>query len=233
MPNPLQIADAVDLVDASIQQIWLKDGAVKDTYYDKYMNTETGVTDYYLKDSSLGGLGYASRVTENAVIQSQSPIQGFDQVYTQHEYGKVLPITKRMWFFGIKKRNLEQVVQQLRDACAHEREKLCAELLENGFITSYTHSDDGGNYTINTTGGDAKSLFSSSHTREDAGTNNNNVVYDGINCKCSAVKKSSLINGENLKRKAMATLRKAMSHLQRLNEMTLFREATVPSYMKI
>ena len=84
-----------------------------------------------------------------------------------------------MWFFGIKKRKLENLTQEARRACEHLRELRCAERLSNGFSTSYTASDESGNYSVTTTGGDALELFSTAHTREDGGTNNNNVVYDG------------------------------------------------------
>jgi len=78
MPNPLTIADASDLVDKAIQSIWIK-GSVKQPFYSQYFNTTTGVTDYYMKDSSISGLGYATRVVENAVVTAESPVQGFDQ----------------------------------------------------------------------------------------------------------------------------------------------------------
>ena len=46
------------------------------------MNVETGITDYYMKDSSLSGLGYAGRIVENAAVTAASPVQGFDKTYT-------------------------------------------------------------------------------------------------------------------------------------------------------
>lgn len=179
MPVPFTIGDAADLVDVSIQKIWLK-GSEKETRdFAEYYGVETGVEDYYLKDSSLSGLGYASRILENAVITSESPVQGYDKTYTQVFYGKILPFTKRMWKFGIKKRDLENITQELRAACNDLREALCAERLDNAFATSYTTSDDSGNYSVTTTGGDGVALISNAHTREDGGTNNNNRITDG------------------------------------------------------
>jgi hypothetical protein len=60
------------------------------------------------------------------------------------------------------------------------RELRCAERLDNSYSTSYTANDDAGNFTVATVGGDAVALCSASHTREDGGTNNNNIVYDGM-----------------------------------------------------
>jgi len=179
MAIPLNLSDAADLVDVSIQEIWLKGSEKETDFYKQYMNVETGVTDLYLKDSSLSGLSYAGRVVENAAITAQSPVQGFDKTYTQVRFGLVLAVTKMMWFFGIKKRNLEQITTELRKACNDLRELRCAERLDNAFATTYTANDVSGNYLVAITGGDAVALISNAHTREDGGTAWNNRITDG------------------------------------------------------
>jgi hypothetical protein len=148
-------------------------------YWRKFYNVTTGVTDYELKDSGLSGLGDASRTVENAVIVSESPVQTFDQTYQQVDYNKVLSFTKKMWKFGIKKRNVERIVNALKDACNYKREKLLHRKLDAAWLTSYTESDDSGNYSVTTTGGDSAALASASHTREDGGTAWSNIVSDG------------------------------------------------------
>ena len=178
MPNPLTLTDAADLIDVSIQEIFLK-GSVKNSFYDQYYNVETGVQDYYLKDSSLTGLGFAGRIVENAAVTSSSPVQGFDKTYTQVQFGVLLSFTKPMWMFGIKKRNLERVTQEARQAVEDKREQLCADRLDNSFSTSYSVSDISGNYTATVSGGDGLALVSASHTREDGGTAWSNRVTDG------------------------------------------------------
>jgi hypothetical protein len=175
---PLNIGQAADLVDLSIQKIFLKSSKPEEQYK-KYFNFRT-TSDYYEKDSGLSGLGRASFVDENAVITSDTPIQTFDKSYTQEMIGTVVSFTHKMWKFGIKKRDLENVVQDLRNADLREREQLCAERLTNGFdSTSYTHYDGNSSKTITTSGGDSKGAFDNEHTREDGGTDMNNVVYDG------------------------------------------------------
>lgn len=82
MPSPLQLADAADLIDVSIQQIWLKGSESESRLFEKYFNVETGVSDYHMKDSSLTGIGYAGRIVENAAVTAASPVQGFDKTYT-------------------------------------------------------------------------------------------------------------------------------------------------------
>lgn len=180
MGAPLTLAQAVDLTDVAIQDIYLKESKLeKKKVYDKYYNVVTGVTDYYSKDSSLSGLGNAARIAENAVVTSEVPVQGYDKTYTQVEFGKMMPVTKKMWKFGIKKRDLTRVVQSLISACERKREILCADRLDNAWSTSYTVSDDAGNYTATTTGGDGSALITTTHTREDGGSNWNNQITDG------------------------------------------------------
>lgn len=179
MPNPLSISDAADLIDVSIQDIFLKGSEADSKLFEQYYNVETGVVDYYLKDSSLTGLGFAGRIVENAAVTAQSPVQGFDKTYTQVEFGILLSFTKQMWMFGIKKRDLENVTEEARKAVAHKREQLCADRLDQSFNTSYTVSDISGNYAVNIAGGDALAFIANNHTREDGGTAWNNRVTDG------------------------------------------------------
>jgi len=75
---PLTLSKAADLIDLSIQDIWVK-SAPKQSFYSQYYNVVSGVTDYYEKDSSITGLGYAGRVLENAVVTAAEPLQGYDK----------------------------------------------------------------------------------------------------------------------------------------------------------
>lgn len=175
---PMNIQQAKDTVDLSIQKMYKKSSEpeVMYTKYFKYRTTE----DYFEKDSGLSGLGEADFVSENATIFSDDPVQTYKQTYTQAMVGMVIPFTFQMWKFGIKRRDLQNVVDELKLGVARKKEKLCAERLENGFGTSYTHTGQSGTKVITTTGGDGLAYFTSSHTREDGGTNINNGVYDGI-----------------------------------------------------
>jgi hypothetical protein len=175
---PLNIAQAADLVDRSIQKIFMKTSD-PEVQYPKYFNVRT-TEDYYEKDSSLSGLGEADFVEENSVIVSDIPIQGYDKLYTQNQVGLIYPITWKMWKYGIKRRDLNNAAKELKAAVARKKEKLCAERLTNGFeSTSYTHYGINGTKTISTAGGDSLGAFEDDHTREDGGTNINNIVYDG------------------------------------------------------
>lgn len=178
MPAPLNIAQAADLVDLSIQKIFSKTSE-PEVMYPKYFNVRT-TEDYYEKDSGLSGLGEADFVVENAAIVSDIPIQTNDKTYTQNMVGIIVPFTFKMWKFGIKKRDLDNVAKELRASIARKKEKLCAERLTNGFeTTSYSHLGINGSTTITISGGDSLGLIDDDHSREDSGTNMNNIVYDG------------------------------------------------------
>jgi hypothetical protein len=173
----MNIAQAADLVDLSIQNIYEK-SSEPTLSYPKYFNVRT-TEDYYEKDSSLSGLGEADFVDENGVIISDTPVQGYKKTYTQNMVGVIVPFTFKMWKFGIKKRDLNNAAKELKASVARKKERLCAERLDNGMATNYSHQGQGSTRVISTVGGDGLAAFSSAHTREDGGSNMNNVVYDG------------------------------------------------------
>lgn len=177
MSAPLSINQAADLVDLSIQKIFEK-SADPEKVYDKYFNVRT-TEDYYEKDSSLSGLTQADFVDENGVIMADTPVQGYKKTYTQNMVGIIVPFTFQMWKFGIKKRDLANVAKQLKDSIAQKKEKLCAERIDNFTATAYTHYGSSGSKSIAIAGGDTVCAGSASHTREDGGSNMNNLVYDG------------------------------------------------------
>lgn len=177
MSAPFNIGQAADLVDLSIQNIFSK-SSEPDLNYRKYFNVRT-TEDYYEKDSSLSGLGEADFVDENGVIISDTPVQGYKKTYTQNMVGVIVPFTFKMWKFGIKKRDLDNVASELKASIARKKERLCAERIDNAYNTTYTHSGQGKQTVITTTGGDGLAAASIAHTREDGGPNMNNIVYDG------------------------------------------------------
>jgi hypothetical protein len=180
MPSaPLNIAQAADLVDLSIQKVYAKT-TVPEPTYKKYFNYRQ-TSDYYEKDSSLSGLGEADFVDENGVVAVDVPIQGFDKTYTQNSVDHMVSFTKRMWRFGIKKRQLDFFAKELKSAVQRKKERLTAERLDNAFESiSYTHSAGGArSRVIATAGGDGLGVIDDDHTREDGGSNMNNFVYDG------------------------------------------------------
>lgn len=177
MSAPFNIAQAANLVDLSIQNIYEK-ASEPDVNYKKYFNFRK-TEDYYDKDSSLSGLGEADFVDENGVIFADTPVQGYEKIYTQNMVGTIVPFTFKMWKFGIKKRDLDNVSKELKASVARKIERLTAERIDNFAATSYTHFGQSGSRVITITGGDGLAAGTSSHTREDGGSNMNNGVYDG------------------------------------------------------
>lgn len=177
MSAPLSIGQAADLVDVSIQNVYAKASEPTPTYT-KYFNMRT-TEDQLEKDSSLSGLGEADFVDENGVIISDTPVQGYKKVYTQNMIGTIVPFTFQMWKFGIKKRDLDNAAKELKASVARTKERLCAERIDNFAATSYTHNGQGKQTTLTISGGDGLAAGTSSHTREDGGSNMNNGVYDG------------------------------------------------------
>jgi len=176
---PFSVGASPDMVDLSIQDMWMQTKPDGYDYYKNYTNVETGITDYYTKDSRLSGLGEASRILDGASLTAESPIQGYDKTWTQVHFGKLLRITKMMYMFGIKKRDMQRIVSEVKRTCLLHRETMCADRLDQSYAGSYTRSDDSGSYTITTTGGNGAYLVSDSQTREDGGTANVNEVHDG------------------------------------------------------
>ena len=177
MSAPLSIGQASDLVDVSIQNVYAKASEPEPTYT-KYFNARK-TEDQLEKDSSLSGLGEADFVDENGVIISDTPVQGYKKVYTQNMIGTIVPFTFQMWKFGIKKRDLDNAAKELKASVARRKERLCAERIDNWSATSYTTYGQGSSRSLTISGGDGVSAGSTAHTREDGGTNMNNVVYDG------------------------------------------------------
>lgn len=179
MSAPLNIGQAADLIDLSIQDVYEK-SSEPEVLYPKFFNVRT-TEDYLEKDSSLSGLGEADFVDENAAIISDTPVQGYKKVYTQNMVGVIVPFTFKMWKFGIKKRDLDNVAKELKRSIARKKERLCAERIDNAWSTSYTHNGQGASRVITISGGDGLAAATNAHTREDGGANMNNEVYDGTN----------------------------------------------------
>ena len=99
------------------------------------------------------------------------------KTYTQQQVDVLEAFSYITWKFAIKKRDVSNITKQITNALNRKKEKLAAERLINGFDATYTHYDLlNGAKTITITGGDSLEAFSTAHTREDGGTNMNNVV---------------------------------------------------------
>lgn len=176
--TPFDLDAASDLTDLSIQEIWIKSPADLEQYHEEYYYTEP-VQDYITKDSSVTSISTFSKIPENGNIPADSPYQGFKQTYTQSFFSGMLRITRPMWRYGIQTRRLEALVMELKNDAIRFRETVLANVLNNATSTSYTETAGKMAFTVTNTGGDGVAFQSSSHTREDGGTNWSNVITDG------------------------------------------------------
>lgn len=175
---PFDLNAAADLTDLSIQDIWLKSPADLEMYHKDYYYVDP-VSDYIVKDSSITAVKTFSKIPENGAIPAGSPHQGFDKTYTQSFFSGMLRITRPMWRYGINARKLESLVKELKNDAIRFREQVLANPINNMTSTSYTDSTGALSFTVTNTGGDGDAPNSTSHTREDGGTDWNNQLTDG------------------------------------------------------
>lgn len=175
---PFDINAAADLVDLSIQEIWIKSPADLKEYHKDFVFVEP-VTDYITKDSSLTAIKAFSKIAENGQIPAGSPNQGFKQTYTQSFFSGMLRITRAEWRYGLQARKLESIVQELKSDAIRFKERVIANMVNNMTSTSYTDSTGLLSFAVTNSGGDGQAPQSASHTREDGGPNWSNVITDG------------------------------------------------------
>jgi len=175
---PFDLAAAADLTDLSIQEIWLKSPADLQQYHTDYAYVEP-VSDYIVKDSSVTAVKAFSKIAENGSIPAASPYQGFDKTYTQSFFSGMLRITRPMWRYGIQARKLEGLVKELKNDAIRFRETILANQINNMTSTSYSDTTGALAFTVTNSGGDGDAPNSTSHTREDGGSDWNNQLTDG------------------------------------------------------
>ncbi len=175
---PFDINAASDLVDLSIQEIWIQNDADLEQYHKDYYYVEP-VSDYIVKDSSLTSVKTFSKIAENGAIPAGSPYQGFDKSYTQSFFSGMLRITRPMWRYGLQARKLESIVKELKNDAIRFREQVLANPINNMTSTSYSDTTGQLSFTVTNTGGDGDAPNSTSHTREDGGPDWSNQISDG------------------------------------------------------
>ncbi len=174
----MDIDAAADLVDLSVQEIWIKSPADLTEYHKEFVFVEP-VTDYITKDSSITAIKAFSKIAENGQIPAGSPNQGFKQTYTQSFFSGMLRVTRAEWRYGLQARKLESIVGELKNDAIRFKETVLANMINNMTSTSYTDTTGLLSFSVSNTGGDGLAPQSASHTREDGGPNWSNVITDG------------------------------------------------------
>ena len=112
--TPADLSSFADLVDESIQDIFIKRGE-QPTKMEQYFNVES-TSSYYDKDSSVSGTERAKFISENASVIFDAPLQGYNQTYTQKKYGDGMKITDQLWKFGVEFRRITSLAESLMDS---------------------------------------------------------------------------------------------------------------------
>ena len=124
--------------------------------YDRIFNIETSKKNQE-KDSGLSGLGAMPSKAEGESIQYDDPIQGYDVTYTHVTYGMGFRVSEEMWEddqYG----KIKKMPNALAKSARITIEQTCANIFNNGFVTTYN------------SGGDGKALFDTDHPLSGGGT---------------------------------------------------------------
>src|SRR3990167_2130928 len=174
MAVPFRLNDAVDVYDERIKKIWFREAARDVEKYKDYICTDK--TDLYeYGTSGFSGAGRAQQTEQNASVNYDTPSQGFDLTYRQRQFTLGFAVTKMLWKFD-NKNVIKRLPGKYMRSLIRKREVDCANYLNNHRATTYPDAD--GN-TVTISGGDTLALGSASHTREDGGTAQNNIIGDG------------------------------------------------------
>lgn len=127
--------------------------------YDKIFNVDTS-TKKEEKDSAVHGFGLMPSKAEGMGITYEDPAQGYDVTYTHVTYGMGFRVTEEMWeddLYG----KIKKLPKALAKSAMHTVEQACANIFNNGFVTTYN------------SGGDSKALFATDHPLVGGGTQAN------------------------------------------------------------
>lgn len=118
------------------------------------------------KDSSVSGFGLAVETAENAPIDYEDPVQGYDTTYTHKKYTKAFKITQEMYdddLYNVMNKRPAALGRAMRRTAENQ----AALVFVRAFNSSYL-------------GADSEELCSTSHDRSDGGTAQSNASSTGI-----------------------------------------------------
>jgi len=155
-------------IDPAVRKFFTNKYAQLDPMVEKVLNVDTQV-DFNQQEQTMFGLGALTQVNEAQIFPEDVPMAGFTTTYSPTKFGVDVPISRELQKYD--KSGLFQI-KQLAEARANSAAfavgQRGASLFNNGFNTGYTSY------------GDAKPLFSTSHTRADGGTAQSNASSSGI-----------------------------------------------------
>jgi len=162
---PASVASNANLVDPGIKAV------LADTYSmldEKLMKIFKPIEMRTMAETFAGyaGLGGVPAVDEMGEFSEDAIMHTYNTTFTAEKFGELLPIS-----YELLEDDLSGAIEKAKyatRALSRKTEEWGAEVLNKGFNTSYTSY------------GDAKPLFSVSHTRADGGTAQSNASATGV-----------------------------------------------------
>ena len=154
-----------DLLEPGFLEIFNDSYREPDRVYSKIFNVRTS-NKQDERFSSVTGFSLLTVKAENATIDYDDPIQGYDILLSHVTYAKGFKISKELWDddqYNI----MNEKPRQLGVAARRTEETVAANVFNRGFNSGYL-------------GGDDQELFSTVHPREDAGTSQSNASSIGL-----------------------------------------------------
>lgn len=154
-----------DLLEPGFLEIFNDAYREPDRVYSKVFNTKKS-SKQDERFSSVTGFALLTVKTENAPIDYDDPIQGYDKLLSHATYAKGFKISKELWDddqYNI----MNEKPRQLGIAARRTEETVASNIFNRAFNASYL-------------GGDDQELCSTVHPREDAGTSQSNASSTGI-----------------------------------------------------
>lgn len=166
--TPMSLSEYANAIDAGVRQSFID----KFTQHKPRLElvAEVGtLTDYNQFEANFTGLGLPELTGESEMYKQDASLQGFTTTYTPAKYTKSVPITEELVAFdktGITSKST--IGSQMAEVFTAHIENEAAKMFKSGFDTAITSYSDG------------KPLFSTNHTRVDAGSAFSNASSTGI-----------------------------------------------------
>ena len=152
------------------------DPAIRTSFFDRYLlepevrptifveqNSDRDIEE----DTGITGLGLLQQTDELGALSYEDALQLFKTTYTHKKYALGIKISQEL-VEDDKKNTIRRLPEALAKSTKRTQEFHAASVFNNGFLTA------------NTSYGDGKPLFSTSHTRVDGGTAQSNAESAGI-----------------------------------------------------
>lgn len=165
---PMSTQQYANAINRAVRKHFVDDYKKAEPEMEKLFTVETQ-EDYNELEADYTGLAPLTVISEGAVYPKDAPFEGYLTTYTPAKLGNVVQVTKEMMLAdkaGIA--DPKKIARSQARVVSDAIQRQGASMFGRGFNTSYTSY------------GDAKPLFSTTHTRIDGGTAGINASSTGI-----------------------------------------------------